>query len=131
MKKTNPVSNQHGFTLIEIIAVLIILGILAAVGVPKFLDLTEEAEQGAVNAQAANLSSGSSINFAKYKLTEGAEGIDVTGCAGAASLVEDWDDKFSLTDTSATAGSLSARFTLLRPQGTPPPQTCYVYIPQD
>ena len=34
--------NQRGFTLLEIIAVLVILGILAAVAVPKYIDLQEE-----------------------------------------------------------------------------------------
>ena len=35
--------NQKGFTLIEIIAVLVILGILSAVAVPKYFDMQAEA----------------------------------------------------------------------------------------
>jgi len=41
------VSNQKGFTLIEIIAVLVILGILAAVAIPRFMDLTDVASKKA------------------------------------------------------------------------------------
>ena len=43
MKKTLTLRNQKGFTLIEIIAVLIILGILAAIAVPKYMGLTQDA----------------------------------------------------------------------------------------
>lgn len=39
---------QKGFTLIEIVMVLVLLGILAAVAVPKYFDLQEEAERVAV-----------------------------------------------------------------------------------
>ena len=47
--KTHPLYfGQKGFTLIEIVMVLVLLGILAAVAVPKYFDLQEEAERAAV-----------------------------------------------------------------------------------
>ena len=48
MKKKNMLKNEKGFTLIEIIAVLVIMGILAAVAIPKFFDLQTKAREKAV-----------------------------------------------------------------------------------
>lgn len=45
--------NEEGFTLIEIIAALVILGILAAVAVPRYLELIEEANQKAADGALA------------------------------------------------------------------------------
>ena len=49
-KMKNMLENQKGFTLVEIIAVLVILGILAAVAIPKYFDLQAEARTKALDA---------------------------------------------------------------------------------
>ena len=61
-------NRQKGFTLIEIIAVLIILGILAAVAVPKFMGLQEEARKKAAQALVGAAQSQLSMAYSKRLL---------------------------------------------------------------
>lgn len=69
MRARHCVNNQQGFTLIEIIAVLVLLGILAAVAVPKYMDLTASAKNKAVDAGIAELNSRESLAWGNIKLT--------------------------------------------------------------
>ncbi len=68
MKTRNFIQNEEGFTLIEIIAVLVIMGILAAVAVPKFFDLQTRSREKAVYTAVSELKVRVNQHFASQLL---------------------------------------------------------------
>jgi prepilin-type N-terminal cleavage/methylation domain-containing protein len=69
--------NQSGFTLIEIVLVLSILGILAAIAIPKFIDLSEDAHDASTRATHGGFSSAVNIIHAEW-LARGSSSVAVS-----------------------------------------------------
>ncbi|MDH3886735.1 MAG: type II secretion system GspH family protein, partial [Desulfobacterales bacterium] len=75
MMKFTP--GEKGFTLLEIIAVLVILSVLAAVAVPRYLSLDESARQRAIDAGIAELNGRETLTWSNIKITSTGYETDV------------------------------------------------------
>ncbi|MBP6493589.1 MAG: prepilin-type N-terminal cleavage/methylation domain-containing protein [Rhodoferax sp.] len=102
---------QRGFTLIELVMVIVILGVLAAVAIPKFVDLKTDARTAALAGVAGALSSAAAINYASRSANI-ANGNAVTNCSNVATSMQGGvPAEYSIT-AAAVAANASVSCTL-------------------
>ncbi|WP_291323672.1 type II secretion system protein [Desulfonatronospira sp.] len=99
MEQVRARKSQGGFTLIEIIAVIVILGILAAVAVPRFFDAQEDAKVATAEGILAGYQSGFALTLSRNLLRD-EEIAPGTNCENVGSHSGDWTVTCTDDDTA-------------------------------
>jgi MSHA pilin protein MshA len=105
---TQKKKKKNGFTLIEVIAVLVLLGILAAIAVPQYIDMADNARSRALDAGIAELNGRESLTWGNQKLSDAGWVDDATTFAAVDTAL---GGDYSITTPTVAGGTLVFQVT--------------------
>lgn len=140
-RHANPCAHKHapagkrGFTLIELVSVIVVLGALAVVGLPRFINLQDEAQRAALEGVAGSAGAAHALNLsAALADPDGGEAQPVTGCDDTSTILQGGrpegynfpDNPFAPNDPIGTAQTCTV---VQRPTGDTATFTAYSVPP--
>jgi prepilin-type N-terminal cleavage/methylation domain-containing protein len=107
-----PIVNHRGFTLIEIITVLVLLGMIAALAIPRFIDLDQNAKDRAIASGISELNGRESLVWADAK-------VSAAGWQDDATVFAAMDTSLGAANYTWVAGPTAAGGSLSFQSGNP------------
>lgn len=117
MRLNNLTNKQQGFTLIELVVVIVILGILAVTAAPKFIDLTSDARASVMEGVEGSLNSATDMAHAKALVSNVVDG-DLSIAGSTITFVNSWPASESIDDLMDIDTSADADIEVSATSGT-------------